>query len=203
LASIRLNTPVSENDARKLSVEDTVYLSGILVTARDQVHRRALEYEKEGKTLPLSLQGLALYHCGPIVAEKGDDRVVVAAGPTTSTRMEPFEDQFIHKFGVRVIVGKGGMGERTIKACKEYGAVYCSFTGGAALLAKKGIKKVIGVEWLDLGMAEAMWIFKVEDFGPIIVTIDSRGNSWHDQVARDVRGNVQSIYQKLGLRDSQ
>jgi fumarate hydratase subunit beta len=200
LASIRLNTPISNADVRKLGVKDTVYLSGILVTARDQAHRRALEYEKEGKAIPISLQGLALYHCGPIVAEKRGERVVVAAGPTTSTRMDLFEDQFIQKFGVRVIVGKGGMGERTVKACKEYGAVYCSFTGGAALLAKKGIKRVKGVEWLDLGMAEAMWIFEVEDFGPIVVTIDSKGNSLHEQVAHDVRSNIQSIYQKLGLR---
>lgn len=202
LASIKLNTPISNAEARKLGVGDTVYLSGILVTARDQAHRRALEYEKAGKALPLSLQGGALYHCGPIVAEKGGERVVVAAGPTTSTRMDLFEDQFIQKFGVRVIVGKGGMGERTVKACKEYGAVYCSFTGGAALLAKEGIKRVKGVEWLDLGMAEAMWIFEVEDFGPIVVTIDSKGNSLHEQVARDVRRSVQSIYQKLGLKSS-
>ena len=202
MTSIRLNTPISNADVRKLGVKDTVYLSGILVTARDQAHRRALEYEKEGKTIPISLQGLALYHCGPIVAEKSGERVVVAAGPTTSTRMDLFEDQFIQKFGVRVIVGKGGMGERTVKACKEYGAVYCSFTGGAALLAKKGIKRVKGVEWLDLGMAEAMWIFEVENFGPIVVTIDSKGNSLHEQVAHDVRRNIQSIYQKLGLKSS-
>jgi fumarate hydratase subunit beta len=202
LASTKLVTPISETDVRKLGVGDIVYLSGILVTARDQAHRRALEYEKAGKALPLSLRGLALYHCGPIVSEKGGEKVVVAAGPTTSTRMDLFEDQFIQKFGVRVIVGKGGMGERTIKACKDYGAVYCSFTGGAALLAKKGVKRVKGVEWLDLGMAEAMWIFEVDNFGPIIVTIDSKGNSLYDRVALEVRRNTQSIYQKLGLKSS-
>jgi fumarate hydratase subunit beta len=202
LASIKLTTPISDADIRKLGIGDTVYLSGILVTARDQAHRRALEYEKAGKGIPLSLQGLALYHCGPIVSEKGGERIVVAAGPTTSTRMDLFEDQFIQKFGVRVIVGKGGMGERTVKACKDYGAVYCSFTGGAALLAKKGIKRVKGVEWLDLGMAEAMWIFEVENFGPTVVTIDSKGNSLHDRLALEIRGNVQSIYRKLGLKSS-
>jgi tartrate/fumarate subfamily iron-sulfur-dependent hydro-lyase beta chain len=202
LTIVKLNTPLSNADIRKLDVGDTAYLSGILVTARDQAHRRALEYDKEGKVLPISLQGLALYHCGPIVTEKGGERVVVAAGPTTSTRMDLFEDQFIQKFGVRLIVGKGGMGERTVKACKEYGAVYCSFTGGAALLAKKGIKRVKGVEWLDLGMAEAMWILEVENFGPIVVTIDSKGNSLYEQLVHDVRRNIQSIYKKLGLISS-
>jgi fumarate hydratase subunit beta len=202
LASTKLVTPISEADVRKLGVGDTVYLSGILVTARDQAHRRALEYEKEGKALPISLRGLALYHCGPIVSEKGGEKIVVAAGPTTSTRMDLFEDQFIQKFGVRVIVGKGGMGERTIKACRDFGAVYCSFTGGAGLLAKKGIRRVKGEEWPDLGMAEAMWIFEVENFGPIVVTIDSKGSSLHDRVALEVRRNIQSIYQKLGLKSS-
>jgi fumarate hydratase subunit beta len=195
-----LKTPISKNDVDKLSVGDTVYLSGILVTARDQAHRRALQYAKEGKELPLSLQGLALYHCGPIIAEKKGEKVVVAAGPTTSTRMDLFEDQFIEKFGIRVIVGKGGMGEKTVKACQKFSAVYCSFTGGAALLASKGIKRVKGVEWPDLGMAESMWIFEVEKFGPIVVTIDSKGNSLHEQVARDVRKNTQLIYEKLGFK---
>ena len=202
MATFELKTPVSKNDVDKLSVGDSVYLSGVLVTARDQAHRRALQYAKEGKALPLSLQGLALYHCGPIVAEKKGEKVVVAAGPTTSTRMDLFEDQFIEKFGIRVIVGKGGMGERTVKACQKFGAVYCSFTGGAALLAKKGIRRVKGVEWSDLGMAEAMWIFEVERFGPTVVTIDSKGNSLHEKVAREVRMNTQRIYEKLGLKSS-
>jgi fumarate hydratase subunit beta len=183
-----------------VNIGDSVFLSGILVTARDEAHRRALEFDKEGKALPLSLQGLALYHCGPIVAEKGGKRTVVAAGPTTSTRMDLYEDQFIQKFGIRMIIGKGGMGEKTVKACEKFGAVYCSFTGGAALIAKKGIERVKGVEWEDLGMAEAMWIFEVKRFGPVIVTIDSKGNSLHERLSRDVRANIQHIYEKIGLK---
>jgi fumarate hydratase subunit beta len=202
MAIFELKTPISKDDVKKLNVGDNVYLSGTLVTARDQAHRRALQYDKEGKQLPLSLQGLALYHCGPIVAEKKGERVVIAAGPTTSTRMDQFEDQFIQKFGIRIIVGKGGMGEKTVKACEKFGAVYCSFTGGAALIAKQGIKKVKGVEWSDLGMAEAMWIFEVDRFGPVVVTIDAKGNSLHDQVAREVHKNVLAIYEKLGLKSS-
>lgn len=175
-------------------------LSGILVTARDQAHKRALQLDKEGKALPLSLKGLALYHCGPIIAERKGEKTVVAAGPTTSTRMDLYEDQFIQKFGIRMIIGKGGMGEKTVKACEKFGAVYCSFTGGAALIAKKGIKRVKGVEWQDLGMAEAMWIFDVEKFGPVIVTIDSKGNSLHDRVNSEVRSNAQHLYEKIGLK---
>jgi fumarate hydratase subunit beta len=200
LASFELKTPLSKSDVSKLNIGDSIFLSGTLVTARDQAHKRALQYDKEGKALPLSLQGLALYHCGPIVAEKKGEKTVVAAGPTTSSRMDLYEDQFIQKFGIRMIVGKGGMGEKTVKACEKFGAVYCSFTGGAALLAKKGIKRVRGVEWSDLGMAEAMWIFDVERFGPVVVTIDSKGNSLHEKVARDVRDNVQHIYEKIGLK---
>jgi fumarate hydratase subunit beta len=200
LTSFELKTPLSKNDVDKLNIGDLVFLSGILVTARDQAHKRALQYDKEGKVLPLSLQGLALYHCGPIVAERRGEKIVVAAGPTTSTRMDLYEDQIIQKFGIRMIIGKGGMGEKTIKACEKFGAVYCSFTGGAALLAKKGIKRVKGVEWSDLGMAEAMWIFEVERFGPVVVTIDSKGNSLHEQIGRDVRNNIQHIYEKIGLK---
>ncbi len=200
MASFELKTPLSKNDVNKLNIGDSVFLSGILVTARDQAHKRALQYDKEGKILPLSLQGLALYHCGPIVADRRGEKTVVAAGPTTSTRMDMYEDQFIQKFGIRMIIGKGGMGEKTVKACEKFGAVYCSFTGGAALLAKKGIKRVKGVEWSDLGMAEAMWIFEVERFGPVVVTIDSKGNSLHEQIARDVHNNIQHIYEKIGLK---
>lgn len=200
MTSFELKTPLSKNNVDKLNIGDSVFLSGILVTARDQAHKRALQYDKEGKVLPLSLQGLALYHCGPIVAEREGEKTVVAAGPTTSTRMDLYEDQFIQKFGIRMIIGKGGMGEKTVKACEKFGAVYCSFTGGAALLARKGIKRVKGVEWSDLGMAEAMWIFEVERFGPVVVTIDSKGNSLHEQVARDVRKNIQQIYEKIGLK---
>jgi len=200
LASFELKTPLSQNDIKKLNIGDSVFLSGTLVTARDQAHRRALQFDKEGKGLPLSLQGLALYHCGPIVVERNGEKTVVAAGPTTSTRMDLYEDQFIQKFGIRLIIGKGGMGEKTVKACEKFGAAYCSFTGGAALIAKKGIKRVKGVEWDDLGMAEAMWVFEVEKFGPVVVTIDSKGNSLHEQVTRDVRNNVQHIYEKIGLR---
>jgi fumarate hydratase subunit beta len=199
MAVYKFKTPISEQEIRKLRVNDVLYVSGTMFTARDQAHKRALEYFKQGKPLPLSLEGLAVFHCGPIVKKKEDRWTIVAAGPTTSTRMEIFEDEFIKNFKVRVIIGKGGMGKRTTEAMAKYGAVYGAFTGGAAILAAKAIKSVKSVEWLDLGMPEAMWILDVEEFGPLAIAIDSHGNNLFEDVKRKVEENKQKIYQKLGL----
>jgi fumarate hydratase subunit beta len=176
-----------------------LHISGTVVTARDQAHKRALEYLKEGKPLPLSLEGLAVFHCGPLVRRQGEGWVAVAAGPTTSARMEVFEGGFIRSFKPRVIIGKGGMGEETARAMAECGAVYGAFTGGAAVLAARSIKKVRGVFWLDLGMPDAMWVLEVEDFGPLLVAIDSCGNNLFRDVAEQAERNRQRIYRKLGL----
>jgi len=199
MAIYKFKTPISEEEIRKLRVNDVLYVSGTMFTARDQAHKRALEYFKQGKPLPLSLEGLAVFHCGPIVKKKEDRWTIVAAGPTTSTRMEIFEDEFIKNFRVRVVIGKGGMGKRTTEAMAKYGAVYGAFTGGAAILAAKAIKSVKSVEWLDLGMPEAMWILEVEEFGPLAIAIDSHGNNLFEDVKRKVEENKQKIYQKLGL----
>ncbi|MEM2102591.1 MAG: FumA C-terminus/TtdB family hydratase beta subunit [Candidatus Bathyarchaeia archaeon] len=199
MATYKFKTPISEEDIRKLKINDVLYITGTIVTARDQAHRRALEWAKDGKKLPIDLKGLAVFHCGPIVKKEGDRWVAVAAGPTTSTRMDIFEDEFIKNFGVRVVIGKGGMGKRTTEAMKKYGAVYGAFTGGAAALAAKAIKNVRAVEWYDLGMPEALWIFEVEEFGPLSVAIDSHGNNIFDQVAKTAEENRAKIYAKLGI----
>jgi len=200
MAVYHLKTPISEEEIRKLTVNDVLYITGTIVTARDQAHRRALEYFKQGKPLPINLEGLAVFHCGPVVSKEGEKWVAVAAGPTTSTRMDIFEDEFIKNFKVRVVIGKGGMGKRTTDAMAKYGAVYGAFTGGAAILAAKAIKNVRGVEWLDLGTPEALWIFEVEDFGPLTVAIDSHGNNLFMDVAKAVEENRKKIYEKLGLQ---
>ena len=200
MAVYHLKTPISEEEIRKLKVNDTIYITGTIVTARDQAHRRALEYFKQGKPLPINLEGMAVYHCGPVVSKEGEKWVAVAAGPTTSTRMDIFEDEFIKNFKVRVVIGKGGMGKRTTDAMAKYGAIYGAFTGGAAILAAKAIKNVRGVEWLDLGTPEALWIFEVEDFGPLTVAIDSHGNNLFMDVAKAVEENRKKIYEKLGLQ---
>jgi len=199
MAVYKLRTPISETDVRKLKVNDVLYVTGTIVTARDQAHRRALEYFKEGKQLPMNLEGLAVFHCGPVMSKQGDKWTAVAAGPTTSTRMDIFEDEFIKNFKVRVVIGKGGMGKRTTEAMQKYGAVYGAFTGGAAILAAKAIKNVPKVEWYDLGMPEAMWVFEAEEFGPLAIAIDSHGSNLFTDVAKTVEANRQRIYQKLGI----
>ena len=199
MAVYKFKTPISEEDVRKLKVNDVLYVTGTIVTARDQAHRRALEFAKQGKPLPVNLEGLAVFHCGPVVSKEGEKWTAVAAGPTTSTRMDLFEDEFIKNFKVRVVIGKGGMGKRTTDALAKYGGVYGAFTGGAAILAARAIKNVKSVEWLDLGTPEAMWVFEVEEFGPLAVAIDSHGNNIFMDVAKNVEANKQRIYQKLGI----
>jgi len=199
MAVYKLKTPITEEQIRKLNVNDTIYITGTMVTARDQAHRRALELAKKGEKIPIDLKGLAVFHCGPIVKKEGDKWIPVAAGPTTSTRMDIFEDEFIKTFGVRVVVGKGGMGKRTTEAMQKFGAVYGAFTGGAAVLAARAIKNIRAVEWYDLGVPEALWIFEVEEFGPLTVSIDAHGNNLFEDIKKRVEENKKQIYTKLGL----
>jgi len=199
MAVLKLKTPISEEEIRKLKVNDALYVTGTIVTARDEAHKRALEFFKEGKKLPIDLQGLAVFHCGPIVKKEGDKWTVVAAGPTTSTRMDQFEDEFIKNFKVRVVIGKGGMGKKTTDAMQKYGAVYGAFTGGAGVLAAKAIKSVKTVEWFDLGMPEAFWIFEAEEFGPLTVAIDSHGNNLFEEVKKKAEESRTKVYKKLGI----
>ncbi len=200
MVSYRFSLPVSEAQVRELGVNDELFLSGIVVTARDQAHRRAIEWFKQGKPLPEHLEGLAVFHCGPVMRKVGNTWIVVAAGPTTSSRMDLYEDELIRAFKPRVIIGKGGMGKRTASALAEFGAVYCAFTGGAAVLAAKAVRRVVGVEWLDLGMPEAMWILEVEEFGPLTVAIDAHGNNLFADVAAHAEANKRLIYEKMGLK---
>jgi len=199
LAIYKYTTPLSEEDVRKLKVNDVLYLSGTIVTARDAAHKKMLELFKQGKPVPVDLQGLAVFHCGPIMKKEDDKWVVVAAGPTTSTRMDQFEDELINVFNVRIIIGKGGMGKRTTDAMQKYGAVYGAFTGGAGVLAAKSVKNVKTVEWLqDLGMPEALWVFEVEKFGPLTIAIDSHGNNLFEEVGRKAEESKAKIYASLG-----
>ncbi len=200
MAEYHFRLPVSEEDVRKLKIGDFIYLTGTVVTARDAAHRRALELLRKGEKLPIDLSGLALYHLGPVVRKVDDRWEVVAAGPTTSARMEVYEAEFIERTGVRVIIGKGGMGSKTAEACKKFGAVYAIFTGGAAALAAKSIKRVLDVHWLDLGIPEAMWVLEVEEFGPLMVAIDANGENFYDNIYEQVRRNLkEKVYPMLGI----
>jgi len=178
---IQLTTPVSEAAIRALKVGDEVAISGRLFTGRDAVHK----YLHEGGQLPegVSLQGGILYHCGPVIVKDDASRwKCVAAGPTTSIREEPYQGQIIRDFGLRGVIGKGGMGDRTLEACRQYGCVYLHAVGGAAQVLAERIQRVPNVYFLEkFGAPEAIWEFEVEAF-PAVVTMDANGNSLHKEV---------------------
>jgi len=189
----RLKTPISEGEARRLRAGDALYVSGIIVTARDQAHRRAIELARRGEEPPVDLQGGVVYHCGPIVRREGEEWRIYGFGPTTSARMEDLEAEFIERFGVRVVVGKGGMFERTTEALRRFGAVYAQHPGGVSALAVSTVRRVVDVHWLDLGVPEAMWVVEVEDFGPLTVTIDSTGRNLYQEVLEEARRRAERL----------
>ena len=171
-----LTLPVTENDISKLHVGDTIYVSGKLFTARDEAHHMMLSKEK--RDVPFDPSTMALYHCGPLMKKTSKGWEVVSAGPTTSSRMEIFEEPFIEKYEVKIIIGKGGMGKQTLQVLKKFASVYTAYTGGAGALAAEKVQNVPAVYWLEeLGMPEAVWIFDVQDFGPLIVAMDSHNQS--------------------------
>jgi len=169
-----LTTPIKNEDIEQLRVGDIVYLDGYLITCRDMPHRRLVEL---GRKLPVDLQGLAIFHAGPIVAKDGDGWKMISIGPTTSMRMEIHEKVFIQQTGVKLIIGKGGMGPNTEEGCKTYKALHAVFPGGCAVLAASEVEEIERVEWLELGMPEAMWVCRVKQFGPLIISIDTEGNN--------------------------
>ncbi|MFU2486749.1 L(+)-tartrate dehydratase subunit beta [Thauera sp. WH-1] len=170
-----LTTPIRDEDLEDLEVGDVVYLTGRLVTCRDVAHRRLIE---QGRELPVDLEGGAIFHAGPIVRKKDDGTFeMVSIGPTTSMRMEQFEREFIKQTGVKLIVGKGGMGPETAAGCQENKAVHAIFPGGCAVLAATLVEEIEGAEWQDLGMPETLWVNRVLEFGPLIISIDTKGNN--------------------------
>ncbi len=170
-----LTTPIKDEDLEGLKVGDIVYLTGRLITCRDVAHRRLIEQKRK---LPVDLKGGAIFHAGPIVREKeGGGHEMVSIGPTTSMRMEKFEKEFIRETGVKLVIGKGGMGPETTAGCLENKAVHAVFPGGCAVLAATKVEEIEGAEWQDLGMPETLWINKVKDFGPLIISIDTHGNN--------------------------
>ena len=171
-----ITTPITYDQLKDLTAGDTVYLTGKLATCRDAGHRRVI---KEN-IMPehFDFNGGAIFHAGPIVRTNPDGTfTMISIGPTTSRRMEPAEAEFIEKTGVKMIIGKGGMLDKTTEACKKFGAVHCAVPGGCAIIAADRVKDTYGVEWMDFGMPEALWEMDVEEFGPLIVSIDTKGNN--------------------------
>lgn len=170
-----LNTPLKSEDLKDIHAGDVIYLSGHIVTCRDVAHRRLIEY---GRELPVDVNGGAIFHAGPIVRKIDEDKYeMVSVGPTTSMRMEKFEKEFIKQTGVKVIVGKGGMGQETMEGCVEHGAIHCVFPAGCAVLAATEVEEIENAEWMDLGMPETLWVCRIKEFGPLIVSIDTHGEN--------------------------
>ena len=172
-----LTTPIKDEDLADIKVGDVIYLNGYLITARDCAHTRLV---KLGRQLPVDLKGKAIFHAGPIMVPRKDEPGrfdVVSIGPTTSMRMEKFQKEFLEQTGVKVIIGKGGMGPKTTEGCKETKALHCVFPGGCAVVAACCVEEVEDVQWQELGMPEAMWVMRVKEFGPLVVSIDTHGNN--------------------------
>lgn len=176
-----ITTPISAEDLKDIKIGDVIHLTGHIVTCRDVAHRRLIEY---GMELPVDVRNGAILHAGPITQEapgQPGKYEMISIGPTTSSRMEKFEYEFVKKTGVRLIVGKGGMGPQTEKACKEFGAIHCVFPAGNAVIAATQVEEIENVHWLDLGMPEALWYCRVKEFGPLIVSIDAEGKNLFEQ----------------------
>ena len=174
-----LTTPIASEDLADIKIGDVIYLSGHIVTCRDVPHRRVVQ---EGRELPLDITGGAILHAGPIIRKTGEKSFeMVSVGPTTSMRMEKFEREFIAKTGVRLIVGKGGMGEGTMSGCKEFGAIHCVFPAGCAVVAATQVEQIESADWAELEMPETLWKCRVKEFGPLIVSIDAYGNNLFEQ----------------------
>lgn len=201
----KLKVPISDNEILDLKVGDPVMLSGIVLTGRDSVHKWLVETfvaksrQPEGddlevyETIKPLLEGGIIYHCGPVVSgfDTGDYRFV-AAGPTTSIREEPYQGPVMAHFNMKGVIGKGGMGAKTLAACQSIPSVYFSAIGGAATLIAKSVQKVITVHKLDFGVPEAIWVLDVKDF-PVVVTMDAHGMSLHDEIEQRSRKLLEEL----------
>lgn len=187
-----LTPPVTEEQIRALKVGDIVLIRGDIYTGRDAVHAHLMHHPP-----PVDLNGQILYHCGPVMLKQGDEWFVKGAGPTTSSREEPYQAYVIKTYGLRAVIGKGGMGAKTLAALKDFGAVYLHGIGGAAQFYARTMKKVVGVNLIEFGIPEAMWQIRVEDFAAI-VTMDSHGNSLHALVEEETGEHLEEVAAEAG-----
>lgn len=205
MATYDLNIPVSDAEIEKLRVGDQVRLSGVMVTARDAAHKYMIEnlIRRDGPApeserelyadLKRWLKGSFIYHCGPVVSRDADGKWhFVAAGPTTSIREEPYQAEVIGHFGLKGVIGKGGMGAKTLEGCQDFKAVYLHAVGGAATLLADAVKEVVTVAKTEFGVPEAFWVIRVEHF-PAVVTMDSHGNSLHAEVEAESRAKLELL----------
>ena len=195
-----LTTPIKSEDLEGIKIGDIVYLNGHIVTCRDVAHRRLIEHKME---LPVDIKGGAILHAGPIIRHLGNDRFeMVSVGPTTSMRMEMFEKEFVEQTGVKLIVGKGGMGANTEAACKEQKALFVVFPAGCAVLAATQVEEIEQAEWRDLGMPETLWVCRVKEFGPLIVAIDTEGSNLFEKNKVIFNKRKDEVYKEIASQVS-
>ena len=199
LAEKHLKIPSLEEDVRKLTIGDVVYLTGRMHTMRDMGHRRALDILNRGEKLPFSINEGCIWHCGPIARKENNEWKFLSAGPTSSSRFTELGAELIRRLKVRFTVGKGTMGKSTVDAMKDVGAVYLIATGGCAAVYAKKILNIDTVYWLDLGMPEATWVVNAKEFGPLVVGIDSKGNSLANNLIKEIQKNAPKIFDDLGI----
>ena len=190
-----LTTPVSDEDLKDIHIGDIIYLNGNLTTCRDVAHRRLVE---EHRPLPVDVRNNAIFHAGPFIRPLENDKFeMVSVGPTTSMRMEKFEKEFVEQTGVKVIVGKGGMGPNTEYACKNFKAIHCVFPAGNAVVAATEVEEIVRAEWRDLGMPETLWNCRVKEFGPLIVSIDTEGRNLFEENKVVFNERKEKVYEEI------
>ncbi|MEM2210331.1 MAG: FumA C-terminus/TtdB family hydratase beta subunit [Nitrososphaerales archaeon] len=196
----KISAPVSEDTIRRLKIGDMVLINGSMyIFVSIKSHLRALEMSKKGESLPINLKEGIIFHCPALFKKVEDKYEIVAVGATTSARLNPFTPELIKQFRIRCIIGKGGMDKATLEAMKNYGCVYLDFIGGCSPLYADKIEGITNIYWSDLGIYDAVIEIKVRDFGPILVTMDSHGNSIYEKVEEDTKSKLPIIYKKLGI----
>jgi L(+)-tartrate dehydratase beta subunit len=195
-----LTTPVKAEDLEGIKAGDIIYLNGHIVTCRDVAHRRLVEGKRP---LPVDIRGGAIYHAGPIIRPLGNDKFqMVSIGATTSMRMEKFEYEFVQQTGVRILVGKGGMKEGTMKACMEFKALHVVYPAGCAVCAATQVEEIEQAEWRDLGMPETLWVCRIKEFGPLVVSIDTYGNNLFEQNKITFNRRKEEVYSEIASQVS-
>jgi len=198
-----LQTPVTEEQVRSLRIGDVVYLDGTVFTARDLAHMRLISMGKNNERIPFDLNGGVIWHCGPVVRQRPSGKwEMTSAGPTTSIRLTKETPYMFEKYGVRLIVGKGGMGKQAVDAMGRYGAVFLSATGGCAVVFAEQVETVANVFWeKEIGLPEAVWELHVRKFGALVVSIDTTGANLYQKVMTTAAKNTTECYEMLGISD--
>lgn len=190
MKTVSLCSPIY--DVEEFEVGDQIYISGLIATLRDQAQRLFIEKKIKGERTP-SIEGIPVFHCGPVAYRRRGEWVIAALGPTTSARMEDTLPLFLQLSGVKIVIGKGGLSSKVVDEMRKLKAIYCAYPGGASALAVKSLRRVADVHWLNLGIPEALWILEVQRFGPLMVAVDCHGGNLYLLVEERVRTRLKKM----------